>query len=773
MRTRKSVGLWLSVLLSVLSIHSGLYAAPLFVVTNTAGDTVFVVDENALEFRKNGNKLFQVMEDGTIIKFKDNQVTEPGAPTKGVATFGNPTLTLGVDELNVSHFGIYGNQTRFVDPSVPVPLRTSHRTATCTQGNGGSTSGGAPRADEINLFQVGVFGNQTRFVDSTAVPLRSSHRTATCTQGNGGGTSGGAPRADEVVLFSTGFDKTSLNIFDKGTSSQQQAIMLSPDTAFTEVIDDQRMLWYPVKNAFLVGQVLIQSAADVGTNSLSAGFRCKASGNYSQAFGHSTIAGGENAMAMGELTVASGPNALSAGRLTTAAGDNATAFGEGTNASGVNSTAFGEGTIASGTNSTAFGRDTQATMGRSTAFGEGTIASGTNSTAFGRDTQATMGRSTAMGHETKATADNATAMGYRTLASGGSSTAMGDSSIATGVNSTAFGHKTKALGERSTAFGYNSIASDLNSTAFGNGTIASGLNSTAFGVSTIASGLNSTAFGQNTRATMGRSTAMGDATNATANNATAMGYATLASGGSSTATGDNTTASGVNSFSMGDGTHAKGNNSAAMGYETITGSYGALTIGQFNADTTGTTDSWIATNPLLVAGNGSGVSSRSTALVLYKNGNMTIAGTLTQLSDARLKQNIRPLGQALDKINAIKPVYFAFKDQTTHPAGDHIGVIAQDVQKVFPELVQTDAQGYLSVEYANFTAVLLQAIQEQQAEIESQNTLLKQQAAELATLHAKTAELDALKKQVAVIQQTLLKLESRESGQTLKAAAGN
>ena len=54
------------------------------------------------------------------------------------------------------------------------------------------------------------------------------------------------------------------------------------------------------------------------------------------------------------------------------------------------------------------------------------------------------------------------------------------------------------------------------------------------------------------------------------------------------------------------------------------------------------------------------------------------------------------------------------------PAGRHVGLLAQEVQAEFPELVREDAEGNLSVAYGNFTAVLLVAIQEQQQEIELQ-----------------------------------------------------
>lgn len=48
-----------------------------------------------------------------------------------------------------------------------------------------------------------------------------------------------------------------------------------------------------------------------------------------------------------------------------------------------------------------------------------------------------------------------------------------------------------------------------------------------------------------------------------------------------------------------------------------------------------------------------------------------------------------------------------------------IGLIAQEVEEVFPELVHTDESGYKSVEYSKITAILIEAVKEQQAQIES------------------------------------------------------
>jgi len=85
------------------------------------------------------------------------------------------------------------------------------------------------------------------------------------------------------------------------------------------------------------------------------------------------------------------------------------------------------------------------------------------------------------------------------------------------------------------------------------------------------------------------------------------------------------------------------------------------------------------------------------------------------LSDESLKKNIKPIDGALDKIKELDGVSFEWKEGGK--AG--IGLIAQDVEQVFPELVSTNSKtGLKSVGYGNLVAVLIEAVKEQQREID-------------------------------------------------------
>lgn len=112
-------------------------------------------------------------------------------------------------------------------------------------------------------------------------------------------------------------------------------------------------------------------------------------------------------------------------------------------------------------------------------------------------------------------------------------------------------------------------------------------------------------------------------------------------------------------------------------------------------------------------------------------GDATLAGTLTQASDIRLKRNIAPLGSVLNKIKSVGAFTYNWidekKDQT-----QQIGFLAQDLEKQFPQLVKTDANGTKSVAYSNMVPVLLQAVKDQQAQIETLQQQLKSQNDEMA-----------------------------------------
>jgi len=91
---------------------------------------------------------------------------------------------------------------------------------------------------------------------------------------------------------------------------------------------------------------------------------------------------------------------------------------------------------------------------------------------------------------------------------------------------------------------------------------------------------------------------------------------------------------------------------------------------------------------------------------MYHSGAFVAGGNISSLSDRRVKTNIRGLTSGLRIVNALRGVRFIKDDKPD------LGVIAQEVQKLLPELVSEDAEGMLSVDYGRITAVLIEAVKE-------------------------------------------------------------
>ncbi|MBU0764258.1 MAG: hypothetical protein KJ607_05435, partial [Bacteroidetes bacterium] len=276
-----------------------------------------------------------------------------------------------------------------------------------------------------------------------------------------------------------------------------------------DIIDpaESRVLWYPLKEAFLSGKVIIEGIDSVGTNSMATGCRSKAIGDYSQAFGYESRAYGGASTAIGYYANAEGANSYAFGNYAYATDSGSYAIGSGAKALGIRSFALGSTgidsagiatnpTIASGDYSYVFGLGSQATNQGAFAFGTQNTASGKYSLAIGYETEATGWYSTAMGKSTTASGNYSTAIGYNTTATGYGSVAMGENTIASEGLCVAMGENTTACGENATAMGRGTTASDYCATAMGRGTIASGDYTTAMGYRTKANSFNSLAIGR-------------------------------------------------------------------------------------------------------------------------------------------------------------------------------------------------------------------------------------------------------------------------------------
>jgi hypothetical protein len=105
--------------------------------------------------------------------------------------------------------------------------------------------------------------------------------------------------------------------------------------------------------------------------------------------------------------------------------------------------------------------------------------------------------------------------------------------------------------------------------------------------------------------------------------------------------------------------------------------------------------------------------------------NIWAAGDITAYSDIRVKTNIKSINDAVKKVQSIRGVTFTRTDMTDTTTR-HAGVIAQEILEVLPEVVTKDGNGHLSVAYGNLSALLIEAVKEQQSQIESQKTEIEE-----------------------------------------------
>jgi hypothetical protein len=223
-----------------------------------------------------------------------------------------------------------------------------------------------------------------------------------------------------------------------------------------------------------------------------------------------------------------------------------------------------------------------------------------------------------------------------------------------------------------------------------------------------------------------------------------------------------------------------------------------MAVGRYNVGG-GNATSWIDTDPIFEIGNGTGISTRSNAITVLKNGNVGIGtsfpldrlqvngrirfatieyfedggsseiavngdlrpttdnvydlGTpslrwddvyatngVIQTSDKRMKTNIKKLNYGLNEVMKLNPVSFNWINDPE--SNNRLGLIAQEILPVLPELVKTyDYQAMedddktmvqveletLGVNYSNLIPILIKAIQEQQKEIEELRILVMRQ----------------------------------------------
>jgi hypothetical protein len=143
-----------------------------------------------------------------------------------------------------------------------------------------------------------------------------------------------------------------------------------------------------------------------------------------------------------------------------------------------------------------------------------------------------------------------------------------------------------------------------------------------------------------------------------------------------------------------------------------------------------------------------GMYATETGYVTTYNSAGVKANSFVYVSDERLKKDIVPLQSSLENVRSLNGYTFNWKKDNKAD----IGVIAQEVEKVFPQLVHTDPEGYKSVEYGNLVAPLIEAVKELANSLDALatrvfNTESRQTELELR-LQTQQAQIDLLQKQL-------------------------
>jgi hypothetical protein len=423
----------------------------------------------------------------------------------------------------------------------------------------------------------------------------------------------------------------------------------------------------------------------------SMGLATKASGYASTSMGGSTEATGSYSTAMGYATQATGAFSVSMGYADTASNSYAMSMGYFTNARGIGSTSMGVSTKALGSSSTSMGSETVAKGAASTSMGYQTKASGEGSVSMGFQTTARAYGSLAIGmfNDSIASSNPSSiletnplfiigngasvdarsnamvvlkngnvgigtsaptrlldvngAMRLQPQTSAPASPTGGDLYYDNSSNSLRFFNNTTwiSLSERLWTLNGNNL---YNTNGGGSGRIGIGTTTPLARLHVADSSVvftgpltvpTSTTFdppssGQGTRMMWYPQKGAFRVGFVLSNN-----WDKDSIGRFSFASGQNNKAKGTASTSMGLGTTASGNNSTSMGQETNATSLSSVAIGRWNDTIAGSSaTNWVATDPVLMVGNGTGTTTRSNALTVFKNGNTDISG-FTQLgSDA-------------------------------------------------------------------------------------------------------------------------------------------
>lgn len=546
-------------------------------------------------------------------------------------------------------------------------------------------------------------------------------------------------RASGANSIAMGIDAVASNLqstsIGSGTASGYRSFSLGSATQASGAAD-----------AFAIGYATISS----GSASLAGGEFSIASGDQSFSFGDSCRALGNKSVALGDSSAATGTSAFSIGSHNIASGTNSFAIGYRSSAQGLNGIAMGDQSIASG--------DFSIAMEHATASGEGAIAMGLGTVASGEYSTSIGNSNTSNGYYSHSWGYTNTASGIYSMALGNLNSASGTYSLAAGylLSSKSYGGFVTGLFNDSTNAASSASINSLNRvfqvgngtagnarsnalTILQNGNIGIGelnpavpLNFTSSTGNKIALwGNGASHYGLGIQASLLQMYTMDNS------NDIAFGY------GSSSAFSENMRIKGNGRVGIGESNpgfplnfaSATGNKIALWGNSAnhyglgIQASLMQLYSIDISSDIAfGYGSSTSFTENMRIKGNGNvGIGTNNPSQRLHVVGNICYTGGIGACSDIRYKHDFSSLSNSLEKVRSLNGMYYYWRQNEfpdMHFTNERqLGFAAQEVEKLFPELVITDSKGYKSVDYGRLTPVLVEAIKEQQAMID---TLIKE-----------------------------------------------
>ena len=444
------------------------------------------------------------------------------------------------------------------------------------------------------------------------------------------------------------------------------------------------------------------------------------------AVGFSSYAGGNNSVSIGSSSISGGENSIAIGNLSNAGDSNSVSIGKGSSSSGYWSTATGYESGASGDYSSAYGEQSNASGGSSIALGNGATSSG--------------GSSVALGNESRSEGETSVSIGVYSRASDTDTIAIGNSVIADGESAIAIGsnegtHTTQALADKALAIGDGAYATGSYSIALGTRATSKGQNNIAIGVDACqyATGSNKICIGAQSGPRSGDSWASDSVerifigSRSAYNDGAApleihngIGWNYVMSGGRTIAPATVV----VNGALI-----VKGGIVTSMAWvddRSFDGEGGVNGIGRTGGQLEPINMDWNGASNQVSGEFGS--ASRG----YFKSPN---SGNPFTFSDKRLKYLGKEFTFGLDKIRQLTVFNYTLKkDKTKTP---HVGVIAQDLQKVFPDAVKKGTDGFLTIRFEDMFFAMINAIKELDLKYEAQEKRINELEARIERLEAK------------------------------------